>query len=497
MSASERQRPCQRRSTTFLVLLLLTPGLALAQKKLLEYLPEVLSVASASRELARQEAPVSGLEIQRRAYGVVDQGAITQDLRGILDQLQRGVTDAPDASIYVTPDPSLTAFTAPDGTILIAAGALESMGSRDEVAALVAHEYAHVLLGHHKKFKMQEAARKAYGIGATYLTLRFGDYSEADLKSVAVKQATSHALALGAIQLGVLPAYSRRQELEADARAVDLLVAAQFNPVANFDLLDRLAVWEDVQETTRQNQKVALVSLKEELSKSRNLDEAMMVVLMGSMINAMNVSFNALDKGLRKVARNHQGAGKRSAELRKHLESRYAGLDRTEYQAVPWEGRKPTIAMFAGLTALHGVMGAIDRGDEGALRSLLPLARSSPASRTAYGRFVLLRAQLSGGAPSLKERQAMWGEQQKPDSLYASHFLILDSTEKVAGTHDQLEALEASRRSLNDPPELMPYSIAIYSRAGKHPNAASTLARCRGFGDAGLLTLCQERAKKS
>ena len=91
----------------------------------------------------------------------------------------------------------------------------------------------------------------------------------------------------------------------------------------------------------------------------------------------------------------------------------------------------------------------------------------------------------------------MWGEQQKPDSLYASHFLILDSTEKVAGTHDQLEALEASRRSLNDPPELMPYSIAIYSRAGKHPNAASTLARCRGFGDAGLLTLCQERAKKS
>ena len=89
------------------------------------------------------------LQRQRWAYGVVEQPQLDRALDQILQELRRVAgSQAPEARIHVMPDPSFQAYATDDGSIFIAAGMLQSMESKDEVAALIAHEYVHVLRRH-------------------------------------------------------------------------------------------------------------------------------------------------------------------------------------------------------------------------------------------------------------------------------------------------------------------------------------------------------------
>ena len=76
--------------------------------------------------------------------------ALEQYLNELRDALilSSGKTGVP-GRVVILANRSFAAFSTPDGNVYISMGAIEMLDSTDEVAALLAHELAHVLLKHH------------------------------------------------------------------------------------------------------------------------------------------------------------------------------------------------------------------------------------------------------------------------------------------------------------------------------------------------------------
>ena len=146
-----------------LLVLVLTPDAASAGKPLIdrqttERVARGVGLLQSIGQSLQQEQALSPLERQRRAYGVIGPSSLDQPLGRVLETIRRAAGQgAPEARIHVTPDPGLHAFAAEDGAIFIAVGMLRSLETEDELAALIAHEYAHVLRGHTGRTALQQA----------------------------------------------------------------------------------------------------------------------------------------------------------------------------------------------------------------------------------------------------------------------------------------------------------------------------------------------------
>lgn len=121
----------------------------------------------------------------------------------------------------VVDDGEINAFALPGGFVGVNRGLLEAAKSGDEVAAVLAHELAHVTLRHGTRRVVRQLG------SAALLGLLFGG---TDLEGVA-------GLAGGLV--GV--AYDREQEAAADGEGQRLLVASGVSPLAMATFFQRLA----------------------------------------------------------------------------------------------------------------------------------------------------------------------------------------------------------------------------------------------------------------
>jgi len=141
-------------------------------------------------------------------YGNAVKGTEAQAVAAAAVALSAGTTGL---TVEVLPSRSLAnAFACPDGTVLITRGLVEECGSDDELAFVVAHEAAHVLLGHAAR-----AAQAALAELACWALV--GDCG-----------AEWHRSTAG-------------EEREADTLSADLLERAGYDPLAGVRLLTRLA----------------------------------------------------------------------------------------------------------------------------------------------------------------------------------------------------------------------------------------------------------------
>jgi predicted Zn-dependent protease len=126
-----------------------------------------------------------------------------------------GVLDTPDVGAYSTPG----------GYVFVTRGALQLMSDESELAGVLAHEVAHVVLNHGveavKHAKLAQAASpftKQYG-------QKFGAFSQY------VDQGVNFVLVNG---------YSQEQEKQADSKAVEFLILANYDPRGFVHFLNRL-----------------------------------------------------------------------------------------------------------------------------------------------------------------------------------------------------------------------------------------------------------------
>ena len=160
--------------------------------------------------------------------------------------------DKPAIEIFIDASARGTAQATPDAEIYVSLGFLEKVETEGQLAMVLAHEAAHVLLNHFSRQDYIDAQRKAVTVGAgigilasaaanTDIDKGYNGQVQVknDTQDTAEKTAklqTSSWLINRVSDHVVNNLWSRKQEEAADLLAADLLIKSGYNPRASADL---------------------------------------------------------------------------------------------------------------------------------------------------------------------------------------------------------------------------------------------------------------------
>lgn len=171
-------------------------------------------------EIGRKYAP----EVEKQMGGRI----ANQKLQGYIDSVGQkvaGVSHRPDLDYhFVALDhESMNAFALPGGYIFVTRGMLEKLDSEAQLAAVLAHETAHVVA-------RDTAAAMSKDIGIS-LVLSAVTSEETSRTVLTVADVTNQILALS---------YSREDEKTADLAGLDYMFAAGYNPYGMVETMQML-----------------------------------------------------------------------------------------------------------------------------------------------------------------------------------------------------------------------------------------------------------------
>jgi predicted Zn-dependent protease len=140
-----------------------------------------------------------------------------------------GVLDTPD----------INAFAVPGGYVLVTSGLLANLTSEAELAAVLAHEIAHVTARHHlAQLERDNTLNLLSNLASAVKT--YQDEQHADGRRSRFKNRQVTATVLSAGQNLYSKGLSRSDELTADAQAVQLSARAGYDPYAMAAVLQKL-----------------------------------------------------------------------------------------------------------------------------------------------------------------------------------------------------------------------------------------------------------------
>ncbi|MFC6789733.1 M48 family metalloprotease [Methylobacterium komagatae] len=173
--------------------------------------------AEAPKVTGRERATDSDhLKLVASFGGEAKAPAVTRLLTEVTDRLVR-TSDRPDQTYVVTllDSPVVNAFALPNGRLYATRGLVALANDTSEVAAVLAHEIAHVTLNH-------ATARSELELRSALVSKVVADVLNDPDTGAQLKNQSRFALAR----------FSREQELEADAAGVKTLAAAGYDPFA-------------------------------------------------------------------------------------------------------------------------------------------------------------------------------------------------------------------------------------------------------------------------
>ena len=101
------------------------------------------------------------LRIVEESGGIVESRPAQLYLQQVLDRLlAHWPYETPRIGVFITSTPAFGAVATGEGDILINAGSLLAFSSEDELAAMLAHEAAHILLKHHARSEQVKANKR-------------------------------------------------------------------------------------------------------------------------------------------------------------------------------------------------------------------------------------------------------------------------------------------------------------------------------------------------
>ena len=140
-------------------------------------------------------------------------------------------------SIFILDSDEVNAFATSGGHIMLTRGLLKSASSEDELAAVIAHEISHVILGH--SIKSIETNKKVSGlVHVWHSAVDAGEkyFSENVNKAFEGFSNTVEDFAFNFIEKG----YSQKQEFEADSKALEIMSVEGYNQKAMKTMLENL-----------------------------------------------------------------------------------------------------------------------------------------------------------------------------------------------------------------------------------------------------------------
>lgn len=198
-----------------------------------KHLDELVSTA-AQHKASDQDPMADEVLLRSDSISPLAATSVTAELQTIAEELSQSWAGEPcRCQVRLGPSYSFGGFTYPHGTIVVQAGTLEHLETRDEVAALLAHELSHLWLDHHRKNEMQSTAK-----GLTDLAQAISIFSnDDDARETTMRMGGSTDALIAAAGF---TQWNRQQETEADLLAAKILEKSRYSPMAMIALLTKL-----------------------------------------------------------------------------------------------------------------------------------------------------------------------------------------------------------------------------------------------------------------
>ncbi|UCC67509.1 MAG: M48 family metalloprotease [Armatimonadota bacterium] len=192
------------------------------------------SVKMTPEEKADAEIGKRAAEEVKKQFKIIEDSPEVPRIAAIVERL-RPATEKPHQTyhVHVIETSALNSFAIPGGYLYYTQGLLEAVESEDELAAVTAHEMAHICLSHSRRL-MSKDERYEKILGPLVLISILSNSEALDPGKIAL---------IGAhIVQDALNHYGREAELEADHAAVIYLKSSQrYHPVAVLTVLEGLA----------------------------------------------------------------------------------------------------------------------------------------------------------------------------------------------------------------------------------------------------------------
>lgn len=177
---------------------------------------EVTYAFDKSLETEKQAAALVTHKLVRQ-QGLSDDVEMQNYLQQMVDKLTRGLgSDNFQYKVYLLDDERVNAFTPGGGTILVKEGLVAYCDTEAQMAAVLAHEIAHIVMRHPNRMRRIEIAKKTGGSFMDSITPE------------GLKDNLGKLLRLGG--RATLNGMVRAQEAEADSIGIDIMVAAGYDP---------------------------------------------------------------------------------------------------------------------------------------------------------------------------------------------------------------------------------------------------------------------------
>ena len=481
---------------------------------------------------------------QRRSVGsgFVHAEALERYLQGIRARLltASGVTGVPGRT-RILADGSFSAFSTADGNVFIAMGWFENFGNEDEIAALMAHELAHVLLKHHSVDQISKMQKKAqsyltYGIefqkqfntlssalaqqngkqttttkpaagkttNQSTLSKLFESASNALPSSDAKAGTTTNNArsssgtttskseqdekrllrriqwSINATDLVLLPTWSRDQERDADLLGIDLLVKANYNRTAMVSMLSKLKEGEE--------QRAA-----DDKFRESQFSAALSEASAGNLQGAFQIATDEIKKTL--TVDSHPPTGERIDKADAYLIKFYATGDLKPLNVESWRRAKnePTTTTFlANYGKSFSAEQMIRKADVKVALKLARQGASGATARESYTNWVAALTSEANGANG-EARQYFQNAITAREPINAAYEAYVSSLERAGNYGSALVEAEKAQKMFGDVPTWSVTRIRLLRKMGNATAAKKLELECgtstpeyrRECGDAG------------
>lgn len=201
-------------------------GLAGAQESGVR-LPDIGSSAASAVSPGEMKEYGASMLHEMRAYNMVLDDPLVGDYLHALGYRLVSVSDRPDLefTFFVVRSNEINAFAAPGGYIGVNVGLMNAMHSEDELAAVIAHEIAHVTQQHLLR-AFEDSRKSSLPIALAMLGALVATSGRSDDASQAVLMSGVSLIQQRAIN------FTRYDEIEADRVGIQSLARAGYEPLA-------------------------------------------------------------------------------------------------------------------------------------------------------------------------------------------------------------------------------------------------------------------------
>lgn len=485
-------------------------------------IPEKTMLAQASdiREANADNDPGAGTRrfssVDYETRYVINSDEISGYLESIGDRLLDGWEgDKPEYAVTLVYGDELAAHVTSHQNIFLPTGWIHTVESEDEIAAILAHELAHIILRHPYTLEereegqhfLQEAGKWATtltalsgmrgGMNGGQFNLAIKDQDETTRRLLAVMAASS---AIYEIKRSLVdPNISRTQEEQADFLAVDLLTSAGYNRNAFLDVMQRLANYragvQDRMAKLEEEHTEAQEQLQEQVDQlmaKGDFSTGMATALGGVTDIAMEQGVGRVQAWLAERRRTHFDPGYRSQRARAYMRAHYARSLPPASHMSAFEGAKKRSGFDAVFSA---------HKDAELARNLLRAGQTNQASRMAYS---AIRTPARHSPYPWTVLAEVRHDQHRISDAMENYELAIrrkgppDVYEALAKLHLQqgeeeraLSTMEEGRNAYDDDAVFLPFAAQMHGMLGRNAEATKIVKRCKATGNRKLKDECE------